>query len=257
MSYSNFSVPSFVKLSEDLREELVPIPADADDVCPMCRSWRHARFEKCSNCLEAEGVLAAPCRQVIPISLYSKPSQMRDWLTFYKDASYSANDEYRQYLAAVVGRFLFENLRTLVAIIGGYDVVTFVPSSRRVGVHPIEKIIGACSAIFAKPIVGLLSKGAGELDHRIMSDDAFLVSKDAAGQRILLVDDVYTTGARAQSAASALHMHGATVVGILVIARRINPDFNLTSNAVWRRQQTIDYDYRTALDWLVSRMQSP
>jgi len=57
------------------------------------------------------------------------------------------------------------------------------------------------------------------------------------GKRILLIDDTLTTGAMAQSAASALSNRGATVVGILTIGRMIKPSFSETVNEDWQRQR--------------------
>jgi predicted amidophosphoribosyltransferase len=53
------------------------------------------------------------------------------------------------------------------------------------------------------------------------------------GKRILLIDDTLTTGAMAQSAASALSNGGATVVGILTMGRMIKPSFSETVNEYW------------------------
>jgi orotate phosphoribosyltransferase len=52
------------------------------------------------------------------------------------------------------------------------------------------------------------------------------VITDVEGASILLVDDTFTSGARAQSAASALQLAGADVVAILTIGRYIKPEFS-------------------------------
>jgi predicted amidophosphoribosyltransferase len=51
--------------------------------------------------------------------------------------------------------------------------------------------------------------------------DAFRVPRpsEVRGRRLLLVDDVLTTGATVGSAARALRAAGATAVGILTLAR--------------------------------------
>ncbi len=51
--------------------------------------------------------------------------------------------------------------------------------------------------------------------------------------KVLLVDDVYTTGARAQSAAWALQAAGASEVSLVVLARRLNPSFAPAAQKLW------------------------
>jgi predicted amidophosphoribosyltransferase len=237
--------------SEELRPELVPPPSDAADVCSMCRSWRNPQYRLCSNCLEASDELARPCTRVVPITLYRRPSRLRDWLTYYKQTpEVEHREEYRVNLATVLGRFMRENQPELWDTTGGYSVACVVPSSSRQELqHPLRGIVSE-SDVFGVPVVDLLRRGVGDLGHRILSDRGFVPNGDVSGERVLLVDDVYTTGSRAQSAASALQVAGGSVAAVLVLARRIDPDFNEAANQVWLRQSSRSYDFINALAWL-------
>ncbi len=52
---------------------------------------------------------------------------------------------------------------------------------------------------------------------------AFHCTADLSGQRIVLVDDVMTTGASLNECARTLKMHGAAAVTLLVVARALRP----------------------------------
>ncbi|MFP2931327.1 phosphoribosyltransferase family protein, partial [Pyxidicoccus sp. 3LG] len=56
-----------------------------------------------------------------------------------------------------------------------------------------------------------------ERAHNVAS--AFTASSQAAGREVLLLDDVFTTGATARAAADALRDAGATRVEVLTLAR--------------------------------------
>ena len=53
----------------------------------------------------------------------------------------------------------------------------------------------------------------------------FTATRGLDGERVLLIDDTWTTGAHAQTAAAALLDNGASTVAALVIGRFINPGF--------------------------------
>lgn len=251
MSLLGLTEKDLLERSEKLRSELVPPPIDAEDVCPLCRSWRDPKCRLCSNCLEALDTLARPCARMVPITLYRRPSQLRDWLTYYKRGQGDEyRPEYRFNLATILGRFMLENQSELWAMTGGYSVACIVPSSSRQDVqHPLRALVSE-SSIFGAPVADLLRRGTAELGHRILSDQGFVPCRDVRGERILLVDDVYTTGSRAQSAASALQLAGGVVAAVLVVARRIDPEFNETAKQVWMRQSARSYDFVNALAWL-------
>jgi predicted amidophosphoribosyltransferase len=57
----------------------------------------------------------------------------------------------------------------------------------------------------------------GERERNVAG--AFAVSKEVQGRRLLLIDDVFTTGATVRAAASVLLEAGAMEVQVLTIAR--------------------------------------
>lgn len=69
----------------------------------------------------------------------------------------------------------------------------------------------------------LLVPGTIAVGHNSANDAGYRVTRHLSGERVLLVDDTYTSGARAQSAASALSIAGAHVVAIVPVGRVINP----------------------------------
>jgi orotate phosphoribosyltransferase len=77
-----------------------------------------------------------------------------------------------------------------------------------------------------------------------MSDSGFDVAENVTGKKLLLLDDVYTTGSRSQSAASALTAAGANIVGIMVIGRRVNPDYSEDAMRVWARQSAVPFRFQ-------------
>jgi predicted amidophosphoribosyltransferase len=96
------------------------------------------------------------------------------------------------------------------------EVVTFVPPDRgrRVerGYHPAEQLARAVAAAWGLPCESLLTRAGGTRQRGLSRTErrrnvAHAFSGDAAGRRVVLVDDVYTTGATAHAAARALRTH--------------------------------------------------
>ncbi len=107
----------------------------------------------------------------------------------------------------------------------GVEVVA-VPGTRaayrRRGYDPVRLLISraglGASRVFsaARPHRSQKQLGAGERDRNLRG--TFRLRRSVAGHRILLIDDVVTTGATLREAARVLREGGAEVVGAAVVA---------------------------------------
>ena len=62
---------------------------------------------------------------------------------------------------------------------------------------------------------------------------------------MLLVDNTFTSGARGQSAASALQLAGAHVVAMVPVGRYVRPDYSPTTQAFWDDARATRFDFET------------
>jgi len=111
------------------------------------------------------------------------------------------------------------------------NAVVFVPPDHdrrlRRGHHAAEQLARGLAATWSLPIEPVLvrtrasprQRGLGHLERRRNVRGAFRA--DRAPPRVLLVDDVYTTGATVNAAASALRQAGARRVEVVTFARAI------------------------------------
>jgi hypothetical protein len=188
-----------------------------------------------------------PTRTVVPISLYKLNSQFWHVLRYYKDGSGHSADLLAMQVAAIIARFAAQHLRCVARVLGGEPaVVTSVPSTRaspRPGAHPLERAVIRVGAL-ASRYVPLLVRGSAYVDHNRADDDAFTVRRTLSGViRVLLVDDTLTTGARLQSAVSALRRSGASAVAGLVIGRVIDPDWNDSCRRIWDQARETPFSF--------------
>jgi predicted amidophosphoribosyltransferase len=111
------------------------------------------------------------------------------------------------------------------------NAVTFVPSDadRRLerGHNPAERLARALAASWSLECTPLLvrarggrQRGSSQIQRRANVRGAFRPTARAP-TRVLLVDDVYTTGATASAAASALRSAGARRVDVITFARAL------------------------------------
>jgi hypothetical protein len=241
-------VPTFRDHTEPYLSIYTPVlPADLG-VCEICHGAPGEGFHRCSSCVQTMRHVSRPVRRVVPISLYQTPGQLWKVLRDYKDGlTVIQRRKFTLQVAATIGRFLVNHQRG----IGGsvqepWGLIVTVPSSKeRAGTHPLRLAIDMLPAQFSDRAADVLRRGTVQVDHRRADDLGFLVDADVGGARILLLDDTLTTGARVQSAASALQLAGGQVVGAVVVGRVIRPEWSKESAALWSAARSRRFSFDT------------
>lgn len=129
---------------------------------------------------------------------------------------------------ALVGRLAVPFGRAVAAALQAHPdaVVTAVPSSRaarrRRGFEPV-RLLASRAGIRLTPLFlparpHAVQKGLGVAERTRNLDGVFALARPVHGIRVLLIDDVVTTGATLAAAADVLRGGGAEVVGAAVLA---------------------------------------
>jgi predicted amidophosphoribosyltransferase len=113
------------------------------------------------------------------------------------------------------------------------DVITFIPPdgdrSVKRGHHPARDLAAALGEHWRLPVASLLARARPVEQQTALSRaerqrnmrGAFAAASSAPPTRVILVDDVYTTGATASAAASALRRAGAGEIQVVTFARAV------------------------------------
>ena len=113
-----------------------------------------------------------------------------------------------------------------------------IPSlTSRPGTHPMAAIaesLGLVGDVRLKPTLDARC-------DRVVDAQKFNVLGGVVGQHVLVLDDVWTTGSNAQSAALALRRAGACTVSVIVAARWLNPRHPLSARFI-RERLTLTYN---------------
>jgi predicted amidophosphoribosyltransferase len=198
-------------------------------VCPPCTaSLRRIALPVCARC-------GAPAAW--PVSRCAECAGRR--LAFVRAR---AAVEYDAPVRRIVGAWKERGLRRLAtwaaAVVADHleppaaDLVTYIPPDpdRRLrrGHHAAEALareLGRTWGIGVEPTLVRVrgsprQRGLSRTERRRNAAEAFAATRSATG-RVLLVDDVYTTGATANAAASALRKAGPRGVEVVTFARTI------------------------------------
>lgn len=261
-------------LSDQLIPHLAKPPEGGPGTCPRCSTWtracdtsvalvvtnpeqgnrigdsRSASQEPslCENCVEAREVLDREPLAVSVISLYRRPSRLRNVLTRYKCRRHDEDDAFDPQCLSVVrsmlGRYLLEHGDRLVELAGGVDGIVVVPSTEHHPPHPLEDLTDSLKLDL--PRWSMLTRGPGVLGFRKPNRDGYRVAMTREPSRILLCDDIFTTGSRLNSAAAALSQEGHETVAALVLARRINTAYAPEALKLWKDATAEPFDWQVS-----------
>jgi hypothetical protein len=217
-----------------------PLAAGTPGVCGVCHTFTSG-YATCYRC----GHDPRFADVVVPISYSENFGQLHTYLAAYKRAPSPAARPVQMQLAAVLWRFLsgHEACIARAAGVSHFDLVTAVPSGAigRDYRHPLRHIIGTIVGPTRDRFERLLTRSITPVADRAVDPLKFSPTRDLAGEAVLLIDDTWTTGANAQSAAGALKTSGAGQVAVLTFGRHVNPEYG-QNDARLRALPTFDWD---------------
>jgi hypothetical protein len=197
-------------------------PRYGPGVCPRCLNLTREPSGLCRACHSGNSRLSV----VVPISYSVGGEWLHHVIASYKrDADPSVPDAVFT-LAEICDRFLsaHEVCVSAAAGVDGFELVTTVPSGQpdRDVHHPLRRIIGEMVHATHGRHERLLVCGPVPAAPRQFDAARYRATRRLHGEAVLLVDDMWTSGASAQSAAAALLAAGAGSVAAVVIARHLN-----------------------------------
>ncbi len=221
------------EFSEPYRNYLVPVLPSGRGVCTVCWTAVDPAYSLCYQCYIARGAYGRPrlADVVVPIALAVKREQLAHELWHYKyDTDATVRRRLETRLAAVLWRFLGQHESHIAdaAAVTGFDIVTTVPGTRqRDDEHPLVRIVGSIVGQTKGRYERLLDLGpSGANDSRAVLFDRYRPTRTLSNRpSVLLIDDTWTTGSRAQSAVLALRDAGAATIAVAVIGRHFDRAF--------------------------------
>jgi hypothetical protein len=206
-------------------------------VCQVC-CGPNGGSGVCFACRWVSERLGLPLAPVFAVRVCPLPGPLYTVLMGYKEAPVAEiRARFRPMVRALVDAFVSDHGPCL-----GGDVALAVPSTARPGGSPLAGIEGLGESVSrhlgAHWCDHLLERAMAPLGHMEPDRRGFVVPAPARprlrGARVVLLDDTYVSGARAQSAAAALRLAGAASVAVVVLGRVVRPN-RLAAHAVFLR----------------------
>lgn len=216
-------MPTVTELSDPYANFMLS-PRRGGSVCSECFNLTDG-YGRCYACAHGGRCLDA----MSPISYSVAGEQLHHALAGYKRSSGRVARRFAFGLAAVLWRFLAIHEWCLARAAGvqTFGLVTTVPSSRPdpEAPQPLDEMVSALVGPVRERYARVLRRTPISVDPHRFSPGKYACDRDLDGAAILLIDDTWTTGSNAQSAAAALKAAGAEKVAAVVIGRHVNREW--------------------------------
>lgn len=233
-------MPSVAELSAPYGNFMIG-PRRGPEVCEVCFNFTRG-YRRCYGCAHNGNWLAA----VAPISYSVANEQLHRALWGYKHLAGTVAGRFQVELAAVLWRWLALHERCVAeaAGAGAFPLVTTVPSGfpDRDERHPLRSIVGELVGPARERYEPLLARTRTDVPVREARADKYRAQRKLSGEAVLLIDDTWTTGASAQSAAAALRGAGSGPVAAVVIGRHLNRDWYENDRRLRALTRPYDWD---------------
>ncbi len=196
-------------------------------ICGLCRGFPKDGYDENYGC----GFNPKHLDAVAIISYAPGLGQLHTVLRGYKDNGVEiVRQRSLRSLTAVLWLFLVKHEACVAAAAGveGFDLVTVVPSKmpdRDEERGQLRTMVGEMCGQTRERFERVLYATGDGTDSHEFDAQRYAATRPLDGLRVLLIDDTWTTGASAQSAASALKDAGASTVALVAIGHYIRRDY--------------------------------
>ncbi|MFC5369846.1 hypothetical protein [Arcanobacterium bovis] len=164
--------------------------------------------------------------------------QMLKYMYDYKDPTRPNQDIIQGIVGSLLAVNLYRHITKFEMLNGPFSNWTIVPSSKnplhsQSTTHPLFYFADYVLKHFPHIVHLPITVNPGSPSIRDFQADLFKIDTvwDNAPDHVLLIEDTWVSGSKAQSAAYQLKAHGASRVIALAVARKIKPNF-LNSNDI-------------------------
>ncbi len=209
--------------------------------CAVCAAPVEG-FERCWRCRQDRRIPGL-ADLVVPLTYAVGGTQSATLLWHYKDdPARTVREQHSLIINWLLYLAISVHERCVGAVAGmPVSLRVAIPSlSGRTGPHPFTALARWMNAVGDSVA---LAPAPGAMCDRIVSGDKFVLEPDMRldGTHVLVLDDTWTTGSNAQSAALALRGAGAERVSVLVVGRWLSPGYGTTRRFIGEHLQK-DYD---------------